>query len=771
MAAKRKVEGASHISWPRAACAFLVGIWFITAAPWESFAQDASRKGTSQTNGFPSSVLLASDIPLFHRAPCCGGRLDLRAQLVVRNSTLFWADSSDTPIKKMPTAGGEITPLVRWTGTPINAVLDGDQIYWIEHGDGPGINRPAPRLNRTSLDGAKTTVLDEGPRAGNYPGTADILIHETTAYWVNAVLAATGNVSWLIRKVPLDGDLPTTLVTTSEEIVSLATDGTYLYWQEAGDAVGESSIKRMPLGGGEVTVVVDGFLNGFGAPWHAAGGMTVEGTEIFFTSRYNGLMKTSTSGGSVTILSTFDTVERFPRKLALDETNLYWVDQTSLNLVPRNGGVASVLANGLGLSIDLLIRDGYAIWAEAYCCGRTLTGSIKMVPTSGGAVTTIVSGLDGVRSLDADSATVYFIEGQYVFQGWESGRLAKVSRGGGAITTLASAVMADFVSPIAVDDRNVYFADGSGLKKVSINGGVVEILAVELMIGQVSAIATDGKFVYWLPAESYPTVRRISVDGGPIETIVPPQSWRHIGARLVLDSGYLYWTKRSYSVPPNDAIIKAPVEGGPTVTVVSGLGALDDLAVAGNDIYFSEEGYPTYIRRVSVDGGPISTLAPAYDGNTLAADNESVYWANYFDIFMMPKGGGTQTWVAGAAGALTMVVDETGIYWLDAGGNIVKVDRSSIDAFVNIRSPSLGEIWPIRSKQIISWMSGGINGKLTISLSRDGGITWATLARNVANKWGYRWKVAPPATTKGKIRVCTVSSPSVCDTSNVFTIR
>lgn len=776
--AKQKNNRTSDIS--------LTTVWVVliscllVAGGWRESLAQQRKPVPPAINGFPPWVLLASDIPLPPTDPCCG-RFSNRNQLLVRNSTLFWVDSSDTPIKRMSTNGGEITALARWTGSPINAVTRGQYIYWIEDGAGPTMGRHFPRLQRTSLDGMETTTLDEGQRYSIYPGTADIIVTDSDAYWVNTVDATTCNgipcwtglLKWLIRRVPLNGDPPTTLVTTStsSNIISMATDGTDLYWEEDADYMASASVKKIPLHGGQVTDVVNGTLNGIAADWQPVGGIALGGTELFFASYGQGIMKVPVSGGTVTLLTgDFPQYETAPRKLAVDDAQLYWFDMASLQSMPRNGGTITALATGLGLPMDLAIRNGLAIWAEAYCCGRMFTGSIKSVSTIGGPIVTLVSGLDGVRSLDVGSDSLYFIEGEGgTLPQSASGRIAKAAIGGGAVSTIVSAVMAEVATPMAVDDTSVYFADATGLKKVSIQGGVVETLATQLATGTVSALATDGEFVYWLSRRRSPIVRKIPVGGGPIEDLMSVgSSQRYASSRLVLENGYLYWVEYASSIPPAGAIMKLSVLGGPAITLVSDL-SIGDVAVAGADLYFTEAGYPDTVRKISIDGGQISTLAAISDGSSLAADNGSVYWVNFFQLGT--ASGGTQRWLAAGPEGFAIAVDQDGIYWMEYPGEIVKIDRSTIDHFVNIFAPLTGDVWPIRSQGIIQWWYGGISNKVTISLSRDGGNSWTTLFRNKPNKGSQSWKVTKPATTQAIFRVCSVGTPAICDTSDVFTIK
>jgi hypothetical protein len=770
---------------PTIAWVLLIAALVLSGTFQKAFAQ--KRQTTPAVSGVPDATVLAFDIPLISDG-CCG-RLDVRAQFLLKSGQLVWAEGSDTPIRKMPANGGAITTIARWTGSPLNAVVRGPYIYWIEFRDHPNTGQPLPRLNRSSLDGANTVLLDEGPWYLIFRGTADILVTDTDAYWVNAVdttvcneaSCTSGHIRWTIRKVPLNGGAPTTLVTTdvSSEIVSLATDGTHLYWQENGVYMGSSRVKKKPLAGGEAIDLVDGSLNGGAEDWEPVGGIAVDGAELFFASNTypNGyrLMKVPVSGGAVTTLTAISgSYEAAPRKLGADDANVYWADAAKINSTPRSGGSITVLAGGLGLPSDIVINNGHVFWAEDYCCGGgVFTGNIKMMPVTGGAPTTLVNELNGVRSLDVASGSLYFIEGDpYPPPGGASGRIAKAPIAGGPVTTLVTAVMADAGTPMTVDDNNVYFADASGLKKVSLQGGVVERLASELVTDTIYALAADGQFVYFLSGRRSPIVRKIPVGGGPIEDVtVPVNTLRHSSARLVLSDGYFYWVERSYSVPPADAIMKASVQGGPATALVSGLSSLGDIAVSGGNVFFVESGYPNTLRRISIDGGPISALAGVHGGTTLATDGAGVYWVNDFYLSTVAVGGGNERWLAYYPGGIGLALDPGGIYWLDYEGHILKIDRSTIDGYVNMVTPGPGEVWQIRTRRLIQWWYAGIGSRINISLSRDGGFTWTRLFRNKPNNGSIFWKVSKPAAAQAIIRVCSVAVPTLCDTSGTFTIQ
>lgn len=89
---------------------------------------------------------------------------------------------------------------------------------------------------------------------------------------------------------------------------------------------------------------------------------------------------------------------------------------------------------------------------------------------------------------------------------------------------------------------------------------------------------------------------------------------------------------------------------------------------------------------------------------------------------------------------------------------------------VTVRVPNGGETWPIGAVRKIEWTST-VAGNVRVELSRNGGSSWVTLFASLENDGGHNWTVTGPATTQARVRVCSVSTPHICDRSDAaFTI-
>jgi hypothetical protein len=93
-------------------------------------------------------------------------------------------------------------------------------------------------------------------------------------------------------------------------------------------------------------------------------------------------------------------------------------------------------------------------------------------------------------------------------------------------------------------------------------------------------------------------------------------------------------------------------------------------------------------------------------------------------------------------------------------------------ASITVKSPNGGEVWTNNGNRTIAWTSSAVVGNLRIELSRDGGINWTSIISSTPNDGSQTWKVKRPQTTQGQIRICSINTPIVCDTSDAnFTIQ
>ena len=87
--------------------------------------------------------------------------------------------------------------------------------------------------------------------------------------------------------------------------------------------------------------------------------------------------------------------------------------------------------------------------------------------------------------------------------------------------------------------------------------------------------------------------------------------------------------------------------------------------------------------------------------------------------------------------------------------------------FITVVAPNGGETWLTGTTQNVTWTSAGVTGNVSVDLNRDYPAgTWISLSAATPNTGGFPWMVTGPATTHARVRVRSVMTPSVGDSSN-----
>ncbi len=329
--------------------------------------------------------------------------------IAVDSSNVYWVGG--TSLNAAPLGGGAVTTLATGLFTFSSGVtVAGGNVYWTASMAGSVYSVPVAGGTETTVasgvsgSGGLSLATDpnnlyaayssgaivEFPFDGGAPATLAVsrgspvyfAVGPTTAAWSNdyfdeldTVSLAGGTMATLstndvgapvavdsanayfgqyqpaaLVALPLDGGAAVSLAPAV--LAALVVDSQYAYWTEGGTGVADGSIQRVPLTGGSALTIASGLVS--------------------------------------------------PNSLAIDATNVYWVDADqggSVESAPIGGGTARVLAAGLGGLYGLVVDS-----ASAY----TLVGSeVIKVPLGGGAVTTIAN--NAYRGAVVSSTSVYFV--------------------------------------------------------------------------------------------------------------------------------------------------------------------------------------------------------------------------------------------------------------------------------------------------------------------------------------------------------------------------
>lgn len=85
---------------------------------------------------------------------------------------------------------------------------------------------------------------------------------------------------------------------------------------------------------------------------------------------------------------------------------------------------------------------------------------------------------------------------------------------------------------------------------------------------------------------------------------------------------------------------------------------------------------------------------------------------------------------------------------------------------LHVLIPNGGEEWRIGENRSITWESTNLTGNVKLEVSRDGGTTWAALMASTANDGSETWAVTGPVTSQGRVRVSSLATPAVLDSSD-----
>ncbi|MEW6128691.1 MAG: C25 family cysteine peptidase [Acidobacteriota bacterium] len=274
-----------------------------------------------------------------------------------------------------------------------------------------------------------------------------------------------------------------------------------------------------------------------------------------------------------------------PMGVAVDATNIYWLEQSSgeLKKMPKMGGAMTTLASGLSNPRLLVVNGDFLYFTE-----DTSPYRIGKIAISGGSITTLINVPPdlqdslGAKGLAVDGTYVYWTEGCC-----GSGKVRKIPVGGGAATLLAQGVQGGNPKGLALDESFVYFVDwgcccSGGIHRVSKAGGAVTALGTGLLCGPTN-LAVDEDFVYWAEAGNVPgnsSVNKIAKSGGATIALA---GGVESPVQVAIDAAYVYVTASGSSL-----VKKVPKAGGTAINLATNLNAPWGIAEDAAFIYCTE---------------------------------------------------------------------------------------------------------------------------------------------------------------------------------------
>jgi hypothetical protein len=258
------------------------------------------------------------------------------------------------------------------------------------------------------------------------------------------------------------------------------------------------------------------------------------------------------------------------------------------------------------------------------------------------------------------------------------GRVLKVPRCGGTVTTLASA-QTDPVT-LAIQGDTLFWGtmgdDSSGtphggVMRAPITGGSATplVTGTAIYLGGMAVGASAVYSVAWVsPVSLSAGAWEVPIDGGVLVGVGPEQ----IFTSVAVDAQHVFLAQAVGDVSQS-RIQSLPLSGGdPTVLVPSGVGSMP-IVLDETSIYYVS--LPSTLTRIAKGGGTPEPIASVSTTVPPAVDDAYVYWVegNVSNgtadaVKRAPKattGGGTTTLSDSYATAIA--VDDAYVYWLKSG--------------------------------------------------------------------------------------------------------
>jgi hypothetical protein len=387
--------------------------------------------------------LLDSRLPVISLLAClvasCGGTV---------------SDGAPTQAGASPDAGGD-APQDAAPDAPTGAGADAGADAPGDAPVGPGMDAQpadapvdAPALDATAGATADASTDASTPLDSSFTSPTvlvsniylphEIAVDEVNVYFTALNSAATNDSVYQIPKNAA-GATPIELSGNDKQPYSLASDGTYVYWN---DTISPGAVRRIVVGGNGATTLAN----------VDALGMSLSPTTLFWVSSSGAVQSMPKAGGPVTTLGAAPSGE--PWGVAIDATYFYFAATSTLSAtisrVPQSGvGPVETVATP-DADVTVLATDAANVY---FIAGDNLSA----VPTGGGAVTVLASGFSGATSLKLDSGNLYASvtggNGPY-------GSILRVPVTGGTPTVLASAQWGAY--DVAVDATYVYWTNFGG---------------------------------------------------------------------------------------------------------------------------------------------------------------------------------------------------------------------------------------------------------------------------------------------------------------------
>jgi hypothetical protein len=228
--------------------------------------------------------------------------------------------------------------------------------------------------------------------------------------------------------------------------------------------------------------------------------------------------------------------------------------------------------------------------------------------------------------LQVEATEIYFSD--YNFE-----TIQRVNEDGSGLTTLISGLGG--VRGVQIDATNgkIYWTQvypTRAIRRANLDGtGIEDVLSTGSGVPWEIALDAAGGKIYWTQENGPPAIMRANLDGSVAEGLVMTGHWRPTGISLDLTAGKMYWADYFYG-----EIRRANLDGSNVETLIAGLSSPNHVVVdaANGFLYFTHGLFtPSFVSRSNLDGSGFTTLVSGESGASglaLDAASGTLFWTN-----------------------------------------------------------------------------------------------------------------------------------------------
>jgi hypothetical protein len=295
-----------------------------------------------------------------------------------------------------------------------------------------------------------------------------------------------------------------------------------------------------------------------------------------------------------TVLTTLATGQDHPAAIVVDGTNVYWSNLNTttfgsnfLMKVPVGGGTPSLVQYVTNV-VGAITQDASNLYLAS-------NFEVYQVTKPGGTIPASLANPVGVtysNNKPYPPLTGMAVDAQYAYVTTQ-GAITKVPLGGGSPTAVTFLVNGATPQGVAVDATNVYWAfqclsstggcSTGGVSSIPRIGGTVKSIAPGI---SPAGLAVDATYLYWTD-NAAGTVMKAPLAGGPAVTIASSQNYPYA---IAIDNTNIYWTNNGGTV------MKAPLSGGTPIVIASGQAYPFGIALDATSVYWTNNNDGTVMK-------------------------------------------------------------------------------------------------------------------------------------------------------------------------------